>query len=610
MVLIVGVLFCVPQAQVQAQECGGVAFSTGTNAEAFGTCANASGEDSTAVGEDARATGLRSTALGQGAIATGSFSTALGQRANATGSFSTAVGSSARATGTKSTAVGRVANATGPASTALGHLSNAEGTSSTALGQDTRAGSFSTAVGSSARATGTKSTAVGRVANATGSASTALGHLANATGKNSTALGQESRASGLDSIAIGRNAIATGINSIAIGVGASVRGEMGIAIGKDVSANANQIRIGNSTHTDVLIGAYNLSSFATKSGTEFVPQRLRDESTASTAISAETTARTTTDTALRNDLGTRTDTAATGGTAFAQIRDIKDTIAAANTAELTQMNLLARTDAISEVMAANTAGDTITINTSTGSVTLVGDNVREQFESLVTSLVSPGGALVDRDGNPVNTTLGEFRELGKGSGGSGTGIPERDEYLFRALYGDPADSTPTAGSIDSDTPHADSIVGRAQQGVLRTAGDVTNNRNPDAGYSQAPDIGEGASAPEASEDRRLVVEDRNEDGSISLRTVSLDSAGGGIINSRDVEKNSSGVAMAMAMQMPSISPGKRIGFGLGSGTYNKEYAAAASFAMRTHENVQFSTGIGWETGDDTIGGRIGVMFEF
>ena len=52
-------------------------------------------------------------------------------------------------------------------------------------------------------------------------------------------------------------------NAVAIGNNASVTGNNGIAIGANVSAEANQIRIGRDNQTDVRIGAYHLSAIST-----------------------------------------------------------------------------------------------------------------------------------------------------------------------------------------------------------------------------------------------------------------------------------------------------------------------------------------------------------
>ena len=59
------------------------------------------------------------------------------------------------------------------------------------------------------------------------------------------------------------NDVVTANNAVAIGKNASVTGDNGIAIGADVTAAADQIRIGNENQTDVRIGAYHLSAIST-----------------------------------------------------------------------------------------------------------------------------------------------------------------------------------------------------------------------------------------------------------------------------------------------------------------------------------------------------------
>ena len=104
--------------------------------------------------------------------------------------------------------------------------------------------------------------AVGYTREPRGTNAAAFGNGATARGKFSTALGVDSRA-GNYSTAIGQAANASGENSTALGHKANATGVRAIAIGDGVTAGANQIRIGNSSISDVEIGKYDLSEFQT-----------------------------------------------------------------------------------------------------------------------------------------------------------------------------------------------------------------------------------------------------------------------------------------------------------------------------------------------------------
>ena len=568
------------------------ALAIGTNAHArkvdsvaIGYGARAKGIDGIAIGSNSRAAG-RSVAIGTGArtgqkgvdrdregvaigyeaIASARYSTAIGSRAVAFGWAATAIGSGGRAYGHASIAVDGSAN--GDWSTSVGGYY--VGNHSTAIGRMSWAGVNSSALGMKAWA-GHNSLALGMHAHA-GAApypwvpigapwdvlniQTVLTNSAN-----TTAVGQGANAFGYDPVALGHLASARANNAIAIGAKANVTGTDSIAIGRGVSADGNkQIRIGDSSFTDVRIGAYDLGELATAGNANpalvraIVTNQVADGGTIDraidTALSIETTARTDADATLRADLGTRADAPSSNGTAFARIKDVQEIIRVANSTELTMINLQRLNEGISalEAIAPNTVADSIAVNATTGEIVLMGNNVREQLAALVTALSRPGGPLIDADGNPVNTTLGEFKELDPGQV-SGN---QRLTYLFRALYGDPSVTNPGDNDIDSDTPHPDSIVGRMERGFNNLGSDLRKQN----------------------------------------------------------EKFSKGIAIAAATDFIAVEKDKRARFGLSHAGYGGEHGLAASFGVRVNEQIQVHFSGATDTGFDEKLMKTGIDFQW
>ena len=61
----------------------------------------------------------------------------------------------------------------------------------------------------------------------------------------------------------------------------------------------------------------------------------------------------------------------------------------------------------------------------------------------------------------------------------------------------------------------------------------------------------------------------------------------------ELEKDlSSGIALSLALQAPSVSQDKKVNLSLGAGYYNGETAAAFSFGARIDENWSVNGGVG------------------
>ena len=666
-----------PSVHPYAMAIGPFAGAYANETTAVGPAAHAGDKEATAVGYSARATDEFSTAVGSRSRAEHE-ATALGYFANASGYSAAAVGKHALAGGDYSVAVGLYSRvyALGEDSVAIGSGTVVGGGNSVAIGADAAAGMSgpyedtnnnpvhsvskilfgsgwggwdaflanggaltvnATALGVRAWGGGDNSTALGQasVAGPFTSNATAVGQGAHAVADNATALGKSAYAYEYDSLALGHLANAAREGAIAIGAGANATGTDSIAIGRGVSVTGNnQIRIGDSSFTDVQIGAYDLGELATAGNANpalvraIVANQVADGGAIDVAIdaalNAEISARANADSELRADLGRSTDERSANGTAFARISDayerisdVESVISSANSAELAAMNvrrLYEMTNAVDPVMP-NAEASVITVNSETSEINLRGANMREQLESLLIALTRPGGPLVDADGNPVNTTLEEFNDLDTAT--AGMSANQRLTYLFRALYGDPSVTNPAGDSIDTDTPHADSIVGRTQQGVLRSTADVTARRDTNGalqgngGYREAPVIGSRMDAPGTDAGRRLVVQDTNTDGTVRLSTLPLDTLSSldGRVDGLE-KKLASGIAMSMAQQFIAVDKDRRARLGLTSSGYRGEYGIGVSAGVRLTDKIQLHMSGAADTGFDEKGFKMGVDFQF
>jgi len=78
----------------------------------------------------------------------------------------------------------------------------------------------------------------------------------------------------------------------------------------------------------------------------------------------------------------------------------------------------------------------------------------------------------------------------------------------------------------------------------------------------------------------------------------------------DVRENRDGVAMALAMQSPSLAGAENFALSGGFGAYAGGSAFAATGAVRISPNAQLDGGIGVGFRENRVGGRIGVTFKW
>ncbi len=363
--------------------------------------------------------------------------------------------------------------------------------------------------------------------------------------------------------------------------------------------------------------------------------RTNDDAALHADLATETTARTASDQMLRNDLGTDTDAAAASGSAFAQITHLKNAFESATSEDMAIANAISRaTEAqqgVTVVVQKNEVGkiydesgvkeEVLTVTMDAEGRTIVqlqGNNIREQFASLVATLTeraAPDTVQLGADGNPIGTTTAEFNNLDEGGLASGN----RLGYLFEALYGNPRDGIVNSSTTDSDMPTENSVFGRIQQGVLRSTYDAekgldTNGNLPGAGgYREAPVIGSGDDTPKTAAGRRVVVQDTNADGTVRLSTVSLDGALSGMDRRVDglSERLDKGIAMSAALTaLPNTTPGNdRYALGLGLGSHSGETAFAMGFSGRFGQSTHFNLGAA-SSGSGSTTSRAGMSWSW
>ena len=81
-------------------------------------------------------------------------------------------------------------------------------------------------------------------------------------------------------------------------------------------------------------------------------------------------------------------------------------------------------------------------------------------------------------------------------------------------------------------------------------------------------------------------------------------------NRDDIRENRDGVAMALAMQAPSLAGAENFALSGAFGAYAGSTAFAASGAVRISPNAQLDAGLGVGFDENRVGGRVGVTFKW
>ena len=140
-----------------------------------------------------------------------------------------------------------------------------------------------------------------------------------------------------------------------------------------------------------------------------------------------------------------------------------------------------------------------------------------------------------------------------------------------------------------------------------------------ADYEKAPAIGSGPTAPATAEQRRVVVQDTNRDGSVRLRTLDLGDLSGldrrlAGVDQRVTslsERLNKATAMSSALSaLPNVVPGdNRFFLGVGVGHYSSEQALAVGMSARIQSRVFVNAGVALASGDEvSVRGGVGVVW--
>jgi hypothetical protein len=75
----------------------------------------------------------------------------------------------------------------------------------------------------------------------------------------------------------------------------------------------------------------------------------------------------------------------------------------------------------------------------------------------------------------------------------------------------------------------------------------------------------------------------------------------------EIDRNSEGIAVAIAMGGLALPSGKDFAVGANLGFYDDKQAVAAQTAIRLDDNVQLNAGVGVGFDHNKVGGRVGIM---
>ena len=505
-----------------------------------------------------------SVAVGQDAYAGDYGATAIGVNAGASIIASTAIGRHSRASGWKSTALGTAARANGRSATAVGRASTAVGTDSTSLGAEAEAvGIDATSLGSKAEALNQGATALGSGSRATSYASTALGYSSWATGlhgapSGSTAVGVKSHATGEKSAALGGYATAAGDYSTAVGQASEAHGHDTVAVGRGAVAGA--VLSSSAKGETYRYETYRYSNVAKYLADNTRPSKVETVQIGKNVYQVAALNRIT---SLTKDNLPGALTTTTGGVAvgFRAAAEGMNSIALGWKAEATGTNGIA----IGSGSGVSAGANEVIVGTSEHTYKLPG----------------------------LKTT-------------SGTRVVTVDSN------GQLSTQSTTTGTASSR--------GGALRGAAGLSSEVTAvSRTEAADYEKAPAIGSGPTAPATAEQRRVVVQDTNRDGSVRLRTLDFGDLSGMEQRLAGVDRRvtslserlNKATAMSSALSaLPNIVPGdNRFFLGVGAGHYSSEQALAIGMSARVQSRVFVNAGVALASGDEvSVRGGVGVVW--
>ena len=590
---------------------GSGAAATANAAIAIGAAARATQRRAIAIGDDAKATHIGAVAIGMDSGAFAWRDIAVGAEAHANDGV--VVGGKAKAYG--GTSLGLHAKAYGPQATSLGSGSAALGAGATAVGDGAVAASQSMSLNhwiwpcahghyaingwfcgrlltatekananlNADNAAGERfrkgirerllgvlnshsvrhATALGSGSRATSATGTALGASSWATGLHgSTAVGGTSRATGERSTALGGYASAGGSRSTAVGQASEAHGDYTVAVGRRAVAGGLS---SDETYPDV--AAYLKDTARTGHTNVQIGKK----------VYRVTTLEAVTSLTEKNLPGTLTATA--GGVAVG----VSAAAAAVNSIALGREASATGTESIAlgrGASATGTKGIAIGSGVSAGANEVVVGASGHTYK-LPGLAPSSGTRVVTVDSN------GRLSTQSTAAGTAARGAAARGAAVLSSGV------TPLNRDLGTPAEAAD--------------------------YEKAPAIGSGPTAPATAEQRRVVVQDTNRDGSVRLRTLDFGDLSGMEQRLAGVDRRvtslserlNKATAMSSALSaLPNVVPGdNRFFLGVGAGHYSSEQALAIGMSARVQSRVFVNAGVALASGDEvSVRGGVGVVW--
>ncbi len=488
-----------------------------------------------------------------------------------------AVGGAAQTSG--AIAIGIPSRALGYNAVAIGSGASTAGRGAVALGWDSRARPHSTALGHASHAQGRLSTAIGHLSHALGESSAALGFRAEALNQGATALGSGSRATSYASTAIGYFSWAHGLHgapsgSTAVGVKSRATGEYSAALGGYANAVGD-----HSTAVGQASEAHGANTVAV--GRRAVAGGLSSDWT------------------YPDVAAYLADTARTDHTNVMIGKNVYRVTALEAVTSLTKNNLPGPLTAV-------TAGG-VAIGVSAAAAGTDSIALGRGASATGTNGIAIGSGVTAGANEVIVGTSGHTTYKLPGlAPSSGTRVVTVDSN------GRLSTQTTTTGTASSR--------GAALRGAAGLSSDVTAvSRTEAADYEKAPAIGSGPTAPATAEQRRVVVQDTNRDGSVRLRTLDFGDLSGMEQRLAGVDRRvtslserlNKATAMSSALSaLPNVVPGdNRFFLGVGAGHYSSEQALAIGMSARIQSRVFVNAGVALASGDEvSVRGGVGVVW--
>ncbi len=522
-----------------------------------------------AVGGNARTETIGAIAIGAPSEALGAYAVAIGSGATTAGRGAVALGYASRAR-RHAIALGRSSHAQDDDSIALGRSSHAQDDDSIALGRSSHAqGVASIAVGKDSKALATDATSLGSKAEALNQGATALGSGSRATSHASTALGYLSWAHGLHgapsgSTAVGVKSHATGEKSAALGGYATAAGDYSTAVGQASEAHGHDtVAVGRGAVAGADLSSDKDETYRYSNVAKYLADNTRPSKVETVQIG----------------------------------KNVYQVAALNRITSLTKDNL----------------PDALT--TTRGGVAMGFRAAAEGMNSIAlgwkakatgTKGIAIGSDVTAGANEVVVGASGHTYKLPGLAPSSGTRVVTVDSN------GRLSTQTTTTGTASSR--------GAALRGAAVLSSDVTAvSRTEAADYEEAPAIGSGPTAPATAEQRRVVVQDTNRDGSVRLRTLDFGDLSGMEQRLTGVDRRvtylserlNKATAMSSALSaLPNVVPGdNRFFLGVGAGHYSSEQALAIGMSARVQSRVFVNAGVALASGDEvSVRGGVGVVW--